>query len=108
MPLHQSRDHRGARAFLQKLQGAVRMQSAIEKITFPLGIGAPFIELIALGNENPALFESLHGSQDDVTLIGVDEVEAHRLGPLPPRASGPTQLESQSSDLRLRQGVRKS
>ena len=81
LPLHQGRDDLGPRAFLQKLQGPIRRQPAIEKVTMPLGIRSPFIKFITLGNENPALLESLHGCHDDVAGIGVKELQTNRFGP---------------------------
>ena len=83
LPLHQGRDDLGPRAFLQKLQGPIRRQPAVQEITMPVGIRSPFIKFITLGNENPALLESLHGRQNDVAAVGVNELQTNRFGPPP-------------------------
>ena len=82
LALHQSRDDLGPGAFPQKLQGPVRRQPAVEKVTVPVGIRAPFVKFVTLGDENPAGLESLHGRQDNVAFVRVDQVQAHRFGPL--------------------------
>jgi len=81
LPLHQGRDDLGPGAFLQKLQGPIRRQPGIEEVTWPVGIRSPFIKFITLGNENSALLESLHGRDDDVAGIGVNELQTNRFGP---------------------------
>ena len=54
-PFHQGRDDLSAGAFPQQLQGTVRRQPGIEKVTVPVGISPPFIKFIDLGNQNLTL-----------------------------------------------------
>ena len=56
-----------------------------------MGIRPPFIEFVALGDENPALLKCLHGGQNNIALIRVNELQADRFRPGPhgfPQASG--------------------
>ena len=65
-------DQRGAGALVQQLQSAVCCESVVEKVCFPLGVWPPSLEFIALGDENPTLFEGLHRGEEAFAFIGVD------------------------------------
>ena len=65
-------DQRGAGALAQQLQSAVCCEFVVEKVSLPLGVGPPGVEFIALGDENPTLFEGLHRGEEALAFIGVD------------------------------------
>ena len=74
-----------------------------------MGIRPPFIEFVALGDENPALLKRLHGGQNDIALIRVNKLQVDRFGPRPhgfPQASGLETADHGSRITIQRQGPR--